>query len=77
MELKQFILLMGSIIMVVSHLHFTVLAFKEKILTGIICLVIPGYSIIHALSMETREAKMGLKGLGIGVLMVLFGKIVM
>lgn len=77
MDFKLLLSVLGSIIMLLCHWHLTILAFEKKFRTGIICLVIPCYSVIHAFGMETREANLGLKGFGLGFLMVLIGEIVM
>ncbi len=45
----------GLIIVIVSHLYIVMLAFRRKIIQGLLALIIPGYVIIFAIREESQH----------------------
>ncbi len=67
MEFIGKILLFGGLIVaIVSQLYIVILAFRRKIIQGLLCLIIPAYVLVFAMREETRHLKvLGMWGLGL------------
>jgi len=59
----------GLVCMFVLHMTVVVDAFAEDILTGVLCLIVPGYSLFYLFTMCDSY----ILRLGVGVLMIPFG----
>ena len=63
----------GFLTAVICQLYITVLAFRKRVIEGILCFVIPAYILYWALRQETRQKKVlmtwaaGLVALIVGV----------
>lgn len=53
----KFLLFGGFLVAVISQIYIIVLAFRKKIIDGILCFVVPAYILYWAMRQETRQTK--------------------
>ena len=66
----------GFLVALICQMYVVVLAFRKKVIDGILCLVVPAYILYWAMRQDTRQAKVlmawaaGLVALIIGVVLL-------
>jgi uncharacterized membrane protein len=66
----------GAFFAFAAQIYIVILAFKRKVIEGILCFIIPGYVLIWALRQETRRPKVLLAWAG-GLVALIVGVIIL
>ncbi|WP_155834610.1 hypothetical protein [Leptolyngbya sp. PCC 6406] len=71
-SLAPYIFFAGWLTAAIAQIYMVIQAFRHSFMKGLLCLIIPGYVLIHATKRETKESK-ALICWVVGLLALVFG----